>query len=429
MASKKTDHPMIAFLPQSRAIIEITTSNTQKTRAKASKDGLSYEKFGANDKLPDEILDAIWSNASMPQLLDTAAEFLHGLGLGVFRKRLVPGTDKQEARELIEPVYDVKISEWFEKMNLRRKWVEMCMQYVTSGNVYLGVNLNAFAKPVQMRVYDWPSIRAGWRDDETGQINEYILFGDRRVDGKSVKAQAIPRYYRGIEKHDSQFIYHVAKPTSGQMSYGVPSWFGALETIKVLNKIPKFHGSGIDNGYNVKYHVRIPDTYLNQFGDRNSAERKRAWDQLQENMDKTLSGAENVNKAILTEFIVDVATGKPLPGVDIQSLENNPSDKSYLDLNKDFKIDAGSSVGINPALANVDTGGKLSSSASELRTAAQLHMMLKTPIPRMLLLEPLNIVFHMAGFDKNLFLMAKDFQLTTLDQNPTGVHKVVQNAS
>jgi hypothetical protein len=430
MARRNNYENWIGFLPKSRSVIEITnSSNTTRTKNKGTKSGYSFEKFGSDDKLPDEILKAVWENDFMPALLEKAVYFLHGTGLGIFQKRIVPGTENVPATTIIEPVENPEISAWMKKVNLKKYWLKACTQFIHGANAYTGFNLNVFGQPLELNIYDWPTMRAEIRNEETGQIENYILFGERKVKEDSVKAQLIPRYYTGIEKHEPQFVYHVAMPTPGQQTYGLASWFGALETIKVLNKIPKFHSSGLDNGYNVKYHVKIPAAWLDLHGERNSEARKKAWDELQQRMDDTLSGVDNVNKALITEFIIDPATGRPLPGVEVIALDGFPTDKTYLELSRDFRINAASSVGIHPGIANVDTGGKLGGSASEMRVAADLHTALCTPIPRMLLLEPINIAMRMMGFDEKYFIQPIDFKLETLDKNPTGQRTVTNNAN
>jgi hypothetical protein len=419
----------VALLQNSRAVISISNSkNVLRTKNKATIDGFNYEKFGSDDRLPDEILTAIWQNDFMPQLLHTEASFLHGAGLGVFRKRIVAGTAQYPAKEIIEPVYDESISKWMEQVHLEDYWLRACTQFVAGANVYTGFNLNIEGKPVELNVYDWPTMRSEIRNEKTGQIDAYLLFGERVVkNGDKIKVQRIERYYQGIENHKSQFIFHATLPTSGQSNYGLPMWFGALETIKVLNRIPQFHSSGIDNGYNVKYHVKVPSVFLDQFGSQE--EKDKAWSQLQYDMDEMLCGAANVNKTILSKVFIDPMTNKPLPAFDIVPLQQVETGKQYLELSKDFRINAASSVGIHPNLANVDVGGKLGGSASEMRIAAQLHMTLRTPIPRAILMKPIKIAMKLMGFAPDLFIAPKDVELTTLDNNPTGSQSVTTNAN
>jgi hypothetical protein len=314
-----------------------------------------------------------------------------------------------------------------DQVHLSDYWLKACIQFVTGANVYTGFNLNIAGQPVELNVYDWSTVRAEQVDEATGQINQYLLFGERIIDNNKIKVQALPRYYTGIQNQYPQFIYHAKMPTSGQAVYGLPIWYGALETIKVLNRVPKFHGSGIDNGYNVKYHVKVPSLYLDQFGTQE--EKDKAWRDLQDAMDEQLCGVNNVNKTVMTKFFIDPVSNKPLPGFDIVALQQVKTDEQYLNLSKDFRINAASSVGIHPGLANVDTGGKLGGSASEMRVAAQLHLALRTPIPRTILLQPIKIAMKLMNFAPDLFIAPKDFELTTLDNNPTGNQTVATNVT
>jgi hypothetical protein len=432
--SQKNDYSgYVAFLPKSRAVVSVTESkNTPASKGKKKIEGVDYAPWGSDDKLPDRILQAVWENSFMPQLLETSTQFLHGQGLGVFRKRIVPGTDTRPGTVLLDPIDAATqapdVQRWMELVDLQSYWLAACNQYPVSYNVFTGYQLNIEGKVVKMKVHDWAISRTALRDLRTGQIESILLFSEYiDDDGTKKKARVVPRYYAGIEKVKPDFIYHARNLTSGQSSYALPSWFGALETIEVLNRIPRFHASGIDNGYNVKYHVKVPAVYFDQFSTQEAKD--KAWGELQDQMDEQLCGTDNVNKAVLTKFFLDPITNKPLPGFDIVPLQSVQVDEQYLKLHESFRSAAASGVGLHPGLANVDTGGKLGGTASEMRVAAQLHQELKTPIPRMLLLRPIQLAMKINGFDPSLVIAPKDFTLQTLDTNPTGSSKVVSNAT
>lgn len=419
MSRKKSKNQWVAFLPKSRSVIEITSSkNAKKTTGKATVEGVNYMKFGDDDKLYDEILEIIQNNDFMPQLLETTVGFLHGSGLQLFRKRIIPGTDGQPAKRIIEPATNPEMEEWAERINLEDYWLSACYQFAYSCNLYTGFDLSATGQVAKIKTFDYPNVRAEMQNDDTGQVDNYLVFSERKVNGEVKKFELVPRYYSGIEGKEAQFIFHAKLPIPGQGYYGVPAFYGAIKTIKLLNQIPDFHLSGIENGYNIKYHVKVPDVYFEQFG--TEEEKQKEWESLREQMDEQLAGKDNVNKTILTKFVVDRTTGKPLPGFDIATIDNNQTDQAYLNLNKDFRVNATSSVGIHPGLANVDTGGKLGGTASEMRVAADLHLKLRTPIARKRLLRAIEIACKIQGFPSDLFFAPADVELVTLDKNPNG---------
>jgi hypothetical protein len=77
----------------------------------------------------------------------------------------------------------------------------------------------------------------------------------------------------------------------------------------------------------------------------------------------------------------------------------------------------------------VDTGGKLGGTASEMRVAADLHLKLRTPIPRMKILQALEIAYQIEGFPSDLFFAPIDVELITTDQNPNGKQTVTSSAN
>jgi hypothetical protein len=424
---KQQTDTWIGYLPKSRSVIEITSSkNAATTKGKGTVEGIAYQKLGDDDKLADEILEMVWQNDFMPQLLLTEASFLYGGGLQLFRKRLVSGTVSTRAKIIIEPAQDAAMEAWAKRVFLNEYFLKACYQFVYNANVYTGFNLTPESRIANFTCYDFPNIRAE-RSDDHGQIPSYLIFGEKKKDGKVYKFEQVPRYRSGIEKSEPQFIFHSKLPTPGQAYYGLPAFYGAMKTIKLLNQIPDFHLSGLENGYNIKYHVKVPDVWLDQFGSQE--DKDKAWEKLREDMDEQLSSKDNVNKTIISKFVIDRSTGKPLPGFDIIPMDNNQTDQAYLALGKDMRINAGSAVGIHPGLANVDTGGKLGGTASEMRVAADLHLKLRTPIPRMKILQALEIAYQIEGFPSDLFFAPIDVELITTDQNPNGKQTVTSSAN
>lgn len=426
--SKDNGKNLFAYLPKSRSVIQITSSkNAKKDLGKATLNSVNYAKLGDDDKLADDIIATVWENDFMPSLLETAVQFLVGGGLQLYRKRIVPGTDQMPAKEIIEPAQNPMMEDWAEKVFLQDYFEKAAYQLVYGGNIYTGIYLNRLKNVAKLQIFDFPVVRSEYRDPESGRIKNYLVFTKLNKQGKVEDFDLIPRYYDTIEQVKDLFIFHAKAPVPGHQYYSYPIFFGALKSLKLLNSIPEFHLSGLNNGYNVKYHVKIPANWLDQFATQE--EKDKAWAKLREDMDEQLSGKENVNKVILSKFFIDNVTGKPLPGFDIVAIDSNQNDKAYLDLSKDMRVNASSSVAIHPGLANVDTGGKLGGTASEMRVAADLHRTLRTPAPRRLLLRAIEVAKKINGFPADHFWYPKDIELTTLDNNPTGRQAVVANAT
>lgn len=76
------------------------------------------------------------------------------------------------------------------------------------------------------------------------------------VEFKVAEVQRLPAYDRRNPTKYGDFMYHGRDWTPGQKYYDA-AWWNTRKWTEVSNKIPRFHPSGLDNGYNVKYHIKM----------------------------------------------------------------------------------------------------------------------------------------------------------------------------
>ncbi|RAI76010.1 hypothetical protein HMF3257_20840 [Spirosoma telluris] len=185
----------------------------------------------------------------------------------------------------------------------------------------------------------------------------------------------------------------------------------------MANKIPKFHDSGLDNGYNLKYHISIPDDYFDR-EDQTEEEKEALKAQVLQQMGETLAGIENTDKALVTFHKVDI-NGKEISGIKIESLTNKMSDDAYTSLFNTANIAQASGHGVLPVSAGIDTGGKLGGSGKELEAAANYQQNFLTYVDRFILLTPLRIVKAINGWEADMEFDVRNIQLYNYDVTPT----------
>jgi len=293
----------------------------------------------------------------------------------------------------------------------------------TFANFFSVLSLESKNYVADIQNFDCTSVRALVTTQPRPE--KYALHHDWR-NFRADEARILPAFDARNPSKFGECILHGRDWTPGQKYYDVPPFWGGRKWTEVSNKIPRFHSSGLDNGYNVKYHIKIPVGYFDQFGE-NPEKRKKAEMDLMANMNEMLAGVENTDKVFVSKFAVD-QSGKPLPGWEIAPIENKMSDKAYDSVNQQANIAHTSSNGIDPSLAGIDTGGKFGGSGSEKRISYQLHVALRTPQKRKILLKPFQAASKIMGFNPQHFFGFEDIDITTIADNPTGKQKVANSS-
>jgi len=409
------------ILPGAQALVELTKSDKAEDvnygAAPLTSGGLKIAPWGKNNLQPQEMLALIYSNHLKPQLITTARDFLLGSRIGCFTRKVVEG------KIVVEPVIDTEMEEWYEAIDGDSTMQSLAYNLEGFANYFSVLSLASKNYVEGIQSFDATVARA--LVTAKPRPDRYALHHDWR-NFRADEAQVLPAYDPLNPSKFGECILHGRDWTPGQKYYDVPPYWGSKTWTMVSNKVPRFHNSGLDNGYNLKYHIKIPQGYFDQFGDT-PEKRKAAELELMGAMNEMLAGVENADKAFVSKFAVDAA-GKQLPGWEIVPIENKMSDKAYDSVNMQANIAHTSSHGINPSLAGIDTGGKFGGSGSEMRISYQLHIALRTPQKRKILLKTLQAAHKISGFNPAHFFGFEDIDITTIADNPTGKQKVVNSS-
>jgi hypothetical protein len=359
----------------------------------------------------------VYSNHLKSQLITTARDFVLGSRIGIFERSIVDG------KERLSPVLDDEMEAWYESIEGDVALQGAAYNLELFANCFPVLSLDSSKYVESIQNFDCTVVRA--LACTTSRPTEYLLHHDWR-NFRADQAKKLKAYDPKNPTKYGEFILHGRDWTPGQKYYDVPPYWGTRKWTEVSNKIPKFHSSGLDNGYNLKYHIRIPLDYFNQFN--TPEEKKRAEYDLMANMNEMLAGVENTDKVFVSKYGLD-GMGKPLPGWEIVPIENKMSDKAYDSVNQQANIAHTSGHGIDPSLAGIDTGGKFGGSGSEKRISYQLHIALRTPQKRKILLKPFQVAAGIMGFNPNHRFGFVDVDITTIAENPKGQEKVTNQSA
>lgn len=371
------------------------------------------------DKEPQILLDLAKNNNLQMPLLNTNVDFCISNGIGLFIRTLVDGKYK------LQPYANEEVQDWLDDQEVDVIMNMLATDFYYTGNFFLEGVKSHEGKIASIKHQHPIDCRAELINKDTGNIENYYIgdfqsgkakYDDRSPnDPKKSTVQKVASFNKTAIAE--KFIWHGKSYLPGSRYYGVPIWWGVKTWIRLSNQIPLFYLSGLTKGYNIRWHIKIPINYFEQFPE---ADREAEESALLGDMDRFLAGADNNGKAFISRFSDD----KKYPEWKIEALNAEIYDEAYKDIFSHSNTALSSANGIDPSLAGYDVTGKLSS-GSEKKNSYNIHIALRTPRPRQILLKWLRDVQKINGWPSEIVFAFKDFEITSTDANPTGVQNTV----
>ena len=233
-------------------------------------------------------------------------------------------------------------------------------------------------------------------------------------------------------------VYHAKRKIAYYSYYSYPVYSGLFKTwLNIAKKIPQFHSALLDNGINAKYHIEIAKDYIDakveeaqtkaQSGGSNvndisfSSVLEDIKKELSTKLDEVMTGVNNAGKYFVSAKGKD-HEGKSMSYVTITPIDNKIKElsESHLKLNEQVNSEYCSAFGVDPALASIYIGGKMSS-GSEILNSYNVHQQSKTAIPRYVVLSAINEAIAINFPEKNVELTFKNTFLVKQESSKSGV--------
>lgn len=224
---------------------------------------------------------------------------------------------------------------------------------------------------------------------------------------------------------DSIVMYQGKKPTPGFRYYNYPVYIGAVNSwIPVANKIPKMHLALLNNTLMAAYHVKIPMESLSKLAaekEWTKEDLKKYVSERLKEIDNMVCGAENAGKTFYT-YTLAGEKGTQLEWK-IEMIENKQKEmsESHLQLFNDCNQALTSAFQVQPSLASIQLGNKMSS-GSEVLNAYNLHVKTRTPIARKIITDPINAALRINFPGTTARVAFKDITLVKQEENKNGVN-------
>lgn len=373
--------------------------------------------FKLNDnRFPKEAFELIYADKDAPQIIQRLVYFALGKGeLHLFKR------NKSDQ----EIVIIREIEQW--KRKNKRKlsnfiW-NIATNFYTYGNYFSEYVLTKDRKEVaDFQAIDAHNVRAEKVNPRSGRIENYYVATFEQSHAWK-KYSIVPAFNDDNPTEKPKFILHGKVPTPGNPYYGIPVWVGGVEQILLRKRITEYYSKGLDNGFNIKYLLKIhPDFYK---GTKTQEERDAKKGALVNDLNEALSGAKNAGKTVAIDMVADHIVKQLTGVVQIEAIANNLSDTSYNNILQQSNSNVPANFGISSVLAGIERTSQLSS-GSEVLNQYNVHLAINVPQPRALILQAVELIFEINGWDVKYagqydYIGFEDISLVMQQENKSGV--------
>ena len=368
--------------------------------------------WGANNLLPNEMIDMYRSNGDVMNLVQARIDFLYGAGSGWYQ--LVPDGKDGTKREPFEN----QATKAFSDANDLPAIVNSLVTFLCeTGNAFPNLSRDKGSDFPLITVKDSLLVRA--EKATLGYVDNWILAPDWRtvINGRALVA--VPAWTEA-RRAAPETIHQLKRAQTGQFYYGFAQWWAAAEWIRLANRIAPFHNSGLDTEYNVTRICRVASRYFETFGGETTESQNEFKDKFYTAVDTLLFGKEGKNRVLFDECEISV-DGKLIPWVDIVPIEKSITGKEYTDLYQAAVLAFANASGILAGLAGINDGKMLGGSGSELRVSAEYQQFYRTPRERQVIESFFNRVIKPdLKLPANVSYGFENIQLESLDKNAAG---------
>lgn len=404
--------PKADFVPGEQVPGKSGGSHTNSTW----KPELAKWDFQLNDnKFPKEAFELIYGDKDAPQIIQRLVYFALGKGELHLFKRTSP-------QPTIVTIPEIEQWKRKNKRKLNNFIWNVATNFYTYGNYFTEYVLSKDGSIVaDFQAIDAHNVRAEKVNPKSGRIeNYYVATFEQSHDWK--KYSIVPAYNDADPKAKPKFILHGKVPTPGNPYYGIPVWVGGVEQMLLRKRITEYYSKGLDNGFNIKYLIKIhPDFYK---GTKTQEERDAKKAALVADLNDALSGAKNANKTVAVDMVADHIVKELTGVVQIESIANNLSDTSYNSILQQSNSNVPANFGITSVLAGIERQNQLSS-GSEVLNQYNVHLAINVPQPRALILQAVELIFELNGWaekyaDQYDYIGFEDITLQMQAENKSG---------
>lgn len=253
--------------------------------------------------------------------------------------------------------------------------------------------------------------RHGWMNSN-GVIDKTYIYGDWKKDPRGQGARAVftvdPTYdvvgqMRASKKQN--VILPLRMPDVLSDYYALAPWDSARQSkwLDIGKKIPKYKLALMDNQLSPSFRIRISMAHwIKRYPTWTSMkpeEQTAVWNAFKEEIKKSLSGADNAGKGIISLNDTHPGTNKEIEGVIIEPFQLGVKDGEYIEDSGEVSAQILSAIGEDPTLSgSIPSKSFKPGGGSDKKVAYDIAYALERNLQD-IALEPYNIVRDFNGYE------------------------------
>lgn len=419
------------------------------TKEETGSNSQDYIPWGLDNKLPLQMLKSIESCGVLEGIIDSQSRFALGEGVMWAYVRRDKG-----GKMIVEEIADISaITEFMEENNHYYNEYAWMRDQIGMANGVVRFMLDKQHKKIAAYQRDditelryaqmqMEGTRKGQIDniflcaqwDKISDVNDSSVVKVRLLDEKR------PLYHLKELKDSTEeveFALTFKKPGWNKKYYPLPAWYAAKKWVDIAEKIPVMKAAMYEHNFRPRYLVIIYEQFWDSRfqGDENNpdakswedytdAEREQKRQEVYDEIDKHLTGAENHGKALFVGGWIDPATGNKYSEIEITPIDDFIKEGAMLPDSAAANSEIAFSMRYNPAIlgASLPSGPYTNSQGgSNVREAASLQIITLEP-ERMAIRRVYNIIKKFNGWDREFAKQGLTLEpvimntiLTTLD--------------
>lgn len=222
----------------------------------------------------------------------------------------------------------------------------------------------------------------------------------------------------------TEYVLPVNFPTPGRNYYQKPYYYAIFESgwYDFAQSIPEVKKALIKNNMRINYVVKLSHDYFtdifNRENIRDEKEQKKRINQEYADIEEFLSGAENVNKSIIT-FQKHDPRGNAYPKIEIVVIDNKVQGNEYIEDSEEVSNIMSYGMLVHPSMVGSAPGKNKNINGTEARELFIIKQAQLKPIVGRVL-HPLDIIKKYNQWPRFMHWVIPSIALTTLDKNKTG---------